>query len=212
MQGGNLQDYLRSNRSLQRAAYANTCSDVKTLTNNDLMTFAYQVSSGMQFLSSNGCIHRDLAARKVLLDKQNICKISNFRLTREVDNKHQKDCKIKSNLPVPWIALESIRNGIFTTKSNVWSFGVVLWEIVTMGNRPYPGMSEQEVTSSLQAGYRMPKPSHCEKELYSIILSCWDEDMGRRPTFAELSAILQKLTNDEKTYIEITDIDLVDDN
>ncbi|XP_070547884.1 tyrosine-protein kinase receptor Tie-1-like [Ptychodera flava] len=110
------------------------------------------------------------------------------------------------------MALESIRDGIFMTKSNVWSFGVVLWEIVTMGNRPYPGMSEQEVTSSLQAGYRMPKPSYCEQELYSIILSCWDEDMEKRPTFAKLSAILQKLTNDEKAYIEITDVDLVDDN
>ncbi|XP_070551573.1 fibroblast growth factor receptor 3-like [Ptychodera flava] len=214
MEGGNLQGILRNNRSALGSAYTNVniSNENKTLTSADLVTFAHQVSSGMEYLASRECVHRNLAARNVLLDKNIVCKIYDFGLALGVVDKPQYERKTKGKLTIRWMAMESIKDGVFTTKSDVWSFGVVLWEIVTMGNIPYQGMSEQEVTSSLREGYRMPKPSHCEKELYSTILSCWDKNPEKRPTFSELTAILQKMANDEKTYIKIMDIGSISDD
>ncbi|XP_070551585.1 tyrosine kinase receptor Cad96Ca-like [Ptychodera flava] len=212
MEGGNLQEFLRNNRPDRGSAYINISNVNKTLTNTVLVTFAHQVSSGMEFLSSRECVHRNLSARNVLLDKDTVCKISDFGLALGVVDKPQYERKTKGKLSFRWMAMESIKDGIFTTKSDVWSFGIVLWEIVTMGNIPYRGLSEQEVTSSLSEGYRMPKPSHCEQELYSIILSCWVEDPEKRPTFADLTAVLQKMANDEKNNIKIMDMELADDD
>ncbi|XP_015773225.1 PREDICTED: tyrosine kinase receptor Cad96Ca-like isoform X2 [Acropora digitifera] len=101
------------------------------------------------------------------------------------------------------MAMESLLDGVSTTKSDVWSFGVVLWEIVTLGASPYPGMNSQEVINFLQDCYRMDKPKHCSDELYVLMLDCWQVSPQRRPTFIELSQHLTKLFSDDREYIDM---------
>jgi len=101
------------------------------------------------------------------------------------------------------MALESLLDGISTPMSDVWAFGVVLWEIITLGASPYPGMGSYEVVSFLQDGHRMDKPKHCSNELYAISLNCWHLTPQRRPTFSELSNILQQMLEDDQEFINM---------
>ncbi|XP_077985343.1 fibroblast growth factor receptor-like [Glandiceps talaboti] len=209
---GNLQNYLRENRVTHDATYTNLHQRSRTLTERDLMKFALDVAMGMEFLSTKQCVHRDLAARNILINEHNVCKMGDFGLARDVVDKHQYERKTQGRLPIRWMSIESVLDDIFTTKSDVWSFGVLLWEIVSMGYRPYPGMSGQEVIQALREGYRMPKPSHCKEELYAIMISCWNEDPEKRPQFTDLVMELDHLVSDEKTYINIEDVIGVDVN
>ncbi|XP_070548225.1 tyrosine-protein kinase receptor Tie-1-like [Ptychodera flava] len=164
----------------------------------------------MDFISSKCIIHRDLATRNILVNELGVCKIAGFGLASGVVDERQYRYKIKGRLPIRWLAPETIDGTNFTTKSDVWSFGILLWEIVTMGNKPYPDMCEWEVTSSLQKGYRMPNPPHCDKDLYATMLSCWSADPQNRPGFSELKTMLFKLVKDEKIYIDVQAINPID--
>ncbi|KAF8765115.1 Tyrosine kinase receptor Cad96Ca like protein [Argiope bruennichi] len=106
-------------------------------------------------------------------------------------------------LPIRWMAPESLYDNIYTTKTDVWSFGVVMWEIVTLGSTPYPGMAAGDVMRKVREGYRMEKPEHCKREVYNILFYCWDEDPLKRPTFGELVVLLDKLLVGENDYIQL---------
>ncbi|XP_070548216.1 tyrosine kinase receptor Cad96Ca-like [Ptychodera flava] len=158
MERGNLQTYLCQVRGRKGATNTDVkCSNL-TLTNTDLLKYSHQIAIGMDFISSKCIVHRDLATRNILVNELGVCKIAGFGLASGVVDERQYRNKIKGRLPIRWLAPETIDGTNFTTKSDVWSFGILLWEIVTMGNNPYPDMCEWEVTSSLQKGYRMPNP------------------------------------------------------
>lgn len=185
--GGNLLAFLRSNRC-QDPHYVNMAS---SLNERELLKIAEDVAKGMNYLNSLNLVHRDLAARNVLLTEEKVAKVTDFGLARDV---HSEGIYTKTTtagrLPVKWMAPESIRFHIYTTKSDVWSFGVLLWEIITIGECPYPGMPARLLAGRLMAGYRMKKPANCSDELYEVMRACWQLDTEARPTFAELVTIL----------------------
>jgi len=110
-------------------------------------------------------------------------------------------------LPVKWTAIEALLHGQYTTKSDVWSFGVVLFEIATMGGCPYPNMEVLELVDKLETGYRMEKPKHISRELYSLMLSCWNENPDKRPSFLQLHSRLNQLSEENQDYINLRSYD-----
>ncbi|XP_066261761.1 tyrosine-protein kinase receptor torso-like [Euwallacea similis] len=169
----------------------------------DLLSFARQIVLGMEFLSNLKVIHRDLAARNVLITENNILKISDFGLSRDIytDNVYRKITGGK--LPFRWMALESLTHQIYTTESDVWSFGIVLWEIVTLGGNPYPTVNTEELVNWLKGGYRMERPSNCNEDLYQIMHSCWQTSPSLRPTFKELRETFDRLLESKMQYISL---------
>ncbi|XP_068685579.1 fibroblast growth factor receptor 4-like isoform X1 [Montipora foliosa] len=199
---GDLLGYLRKSRGLHDTYFKDP--DIKpqtSLTSQQLMKFAWQVADGMQYLSSRSIIHRDLAARNVWVGEREICKVTAFGMARDVGQENIYERKTKGRLPAKWTAYEALMYGTYTTKSDVWSFGVLLYEILTIGGSPYPRMDGREIAKLLQEGYRMPKPQHVDYELYKIMLSCWLEDPIARPTFLNLKDKLENMENQHKEFI-----------
>ncbi|XP_031334393.1 tyrosine kinase receptor Cad96Ca-like isoform X1 [Photinus pyralis] len=198
---GKLQSFLRNSRAERN--YNNMHGQSKTLTSRDLTSFVYQVAKGMEFLSANGIIHRDLAARNILITEDHVCKVADFGFARDVIDSHVYERKSEGRLPIRWMAPESLYDNIFTVKSDVWSFGVLIWEVVTLGSTPYTGLSAAEVMKRVRDGYRLEKPEHCRRELYNIMYYCWDKDPKQRPSFEECVELLEKLIISETDYIEL---------
>ncbi|KAG5892404.1 hypothetical protein JTB14_014754 [Gonioctena quinquepunctata] len=198
---GKLQSYLRNSRA--ERYYNNMHGHSRSLTSRDLTSFVYQVAKGMEYLSENGIIHRDLAARNILITEEHTCKVADFGFARDVIASHVYERKSEGRLPIRWMAPESLYDNIFSVKSDVWSFGVLIWEVVTLGSTPYPGMSAVEVMKKVRDGYRLDKPEHCRRELYNIMYYCWDKDAKQRPTFTECIELLEKLLMSETDYIEL---------
>ncbi|XP_033646565.1 tyrosine kinase receptor Cad96Ca-like [Asterias rubens] len=186
--------------------YINIHGITKSLSKT-LIKFARDVASGMAFLSSQKCIHRDLAARNVLVSEDMVCKVADFGLARDVMNVRIYQRESEGVLPMRWMALESLLDDVYTTESDVWSFGILLWEIVTLGARPYRLMTAKTMVAQLKEGYRMPKPRHCKEELYSMMNSCWLQNPNKRPTFRSLFKQLEKSLTIEADYIELDDLD-----
>uniref|UniRef100_A0A5F9CWB7 Vascular endothelial growth factor receptor 1 n=1 Tax=Oryctolagus cuniculus TaxID=9986 RepID=A0A5F9CWB7_RABIT len=157
------------------------------ITMEDLISYSFQVARGMEFLSSRKCIHRDLAARNILLSENNVVKICDFGLARDIYKNPDYVRKGDTRLPLKWMAPESIFDKIYSTKSDVWSYGVLLWEIFSLGGSPYPGVQmDEDFCSRLKEGMRMRAPDHATPEIYQIMLDCWHKDPKERPRFAEL--------------------------
>ncbi|XP_038065908.1 nephrin-like [Patiria miniata] len=206
MSKGQLKELLTSSRGKGKLqVYSNLHGRSKSLTSKDLIKFATDVADGMAFLASHQCIHRDLAARNVLVGENMICKVSDFGLARDVTNMRVYQRKSEARLPVRWMALESVVDDVYTTESDLWSYGILLWEIVTLGARPYPTMSFKTMISKLQEGYRMPRPEHCQDELYQMMLACWEEEPTARPSFTEIGQKLEKLLEGGHDYITLSD-------
>ncbi|XP_073455573.1 vascular endothelial growth factor receptor kdr-like isoform X1 [Aquarana catesbeiana] len=159
----------------------------KQLTMEDLICYSFQVAKGMEFLASRKCIHRDLAARNILLSENNVVKICDFGLARDIYKDPDYVRKGDARLPLKWMAPEAIFDKIYTTQSDVWSFGVLLWEIFSLGASPYPGVQiDEDFCCRLKEGTRMRPPEYCNPEMYQTMLDCWQGVPTDRPTFTEL--------------------------
>ncbi|XP_048108271.1 tyrosine-protein kinase receptor Tie-1 isoform X4 [Alosa alosa] len=198
---GNLLDFLRKSRVLETdPAFAKEHGTASTLTSQQLLQFAVDVANGMHYLSDKQFIHRDLAARNVLVGENLVAKIADFGLSRgeEVYVK-----KTMGRLPVRWMAIESLNYSVYTTKSDVWSFGVLLWEIVSLGGTPYCGMTCAELYEKLPQGYRMEKPKNCDDEVYELMRQCWRDRPYERPPFQQISVQLTRMQEARKAYVNM---------
>ncbi|XP_036683378.1 tyrosine-protein kinase HCK isoform X3 [Balaenoptera musculus] len=154
-----------------------------------LIDFSAQIAEGMAFIEQRNYIHRDLRAANILVSASLVCKIADFGLARIIED-NEYTAREGAKFPIKWTAPEAINFGSFTIKSDVWSFGILLMEIVTYGRIPYPGMSNPEVIRALERGYRMPRPEHCPEELYNIMTRCWKNRPEERPTFEYIQSVL----------------------
>jgi fyn-related kinase len=150
-----------------------------------LIDMSAQVAAGMAYLESQNYIHRDLAARNVLVGDNNIVKIADFGLARLI-KEDEYEARVGARFPIKWTAPEAANYSRFSIKSDVWSFGILLTELVTYGRIPYPGMTNAEVLHQVEHGYRMQSPQGCPPSLYDIMLECWHKDPIKRPTFETL--------------------------
>ncbi|XP_036377722.1 vascular endothelial growth factor receptor 2 [Megalops cyprinoides] len=184
------------------------------LTMEDLISYSFQVARGMEFLSSRKCIHRDLAARNILLSENNVVKICDFGLARDIYKDPDYVRKGDARLPLKWMAPETIFDRVYTTQSDVWSFGVLLWEIFSLGASPYPGVAIDEAfCRRLKEGTRMRAPEYASAEIYQTMLDCWLDRPTDRPTFSELVEHLGNLLQASaqqggKDYIPVTEVQL----
>uniref|UniRef100_A0A0A9Z5Y9 Tyrosine-protein kinase receptor n=2 Tax=Lygus hesperus TaxID=30085 RepID=A0A0A9Z5Y9_LYGHE len=167
------------------------------LNQSDLLKMAVHISSGMEYLCSHHYVHRDLAARNCLVAEDMTVKISDFGLSRDVYSSDYYRVQSKSLLPVRWMPPESILYGKFTTESDVWSYGVVLWEIYSYGLQPYYGYSNQEVIEMIRSRQLLPCPEDCPSRMYSVMMECWHEVPVRRPHFPEIAARLRAFQNSQ---------------
>lgn len=191
---GNLRDFLRNNRP----SLIELTEHMKAqLTFRDLLSIAYQIARGMSYLSSKKCIHRDLAARNVLIADDFVIKIADFGLSRNLGNTDYYRRTTHGRLPVKWLAIEALFDQQYTVKSDVWSFGILLWEIFTLGGSPYPGIPVERLFTLLKNGYRMECPIYCPSNIYEIMLHCWSENAKNRPLFSELYEKLDELLSTE---------------
>uniref|UniRef100_A0A1A9X2U1 receptor protein-tyrosine kinase n=1 Tax=Glossina brevipalpis TaxID=37001 RepID=A0A1A9X2U1_9MUSC len=197
---GNLKDFLKKNRPL--SGWGNSSiegsgeylEDKPQLTEKHLVSFAFQIARGMEYLASRRCIHRDLAARNVLVSNDYVMKIADFGLARDVQDTDYYRKKTNGRLPIKWMAPESLQDKFYDSQSDVWSYGVLLWEIMTYGDQPYPNvMSAEELYSFLITGQRMEKPFRCSLNIYMLMRQCWHFDSNARPTFSEIVENLDKI-------------------
>ncbi|XP_033757992.1 vascular endothelial growth factor receptor 1-like [Pecten maximus] len=202
--GGNLQSQLRKCRPSQLASSG---EDINTPTVKELETHALHVAKGMVYLSSIGIIHRDLAARNILVGPNRIAKICDFGLARDVEGSDMYERTSKGPSPIRWMAPESLSDQCFTRKSDVWSFGVLLWEIVTLGATPYPGMTAREVIKSVLIGKWLQCPLHCQQEQYSLMTRCWDMEPKERPSFSEIAKELEVFIESETDYLSFDNLE-----
>uniref|UniRef100_A0A3B4UX50 Hepatocyte growth factor receptor n=1 Tax=Seriola dumerili TaxID=41447 RepID=A0A3B4UX50_SERDU len=180
----------------------------------DLMGFGLQVARGMEYLASKKFVHRDLAARNCMLDESYTVKVADFGLARDVYDKEYYSVHNKSGvkLPVKWMALESLQTHKFTTKSDVWSFGVLLWELMTRGAPPYSDVNSFDITVFLLQGRRLLQPEFCPDALYTVMIECWHPKPERRPSFSELvsriSAIFSSFSGEHYVLLNTTYVNI----
>ncbi|XP_039406806.1 ephrin type-A receptor 5 isoform X11 [Corvus cornix cornix] len=152
------------------------------------------IASGMKYLSDMGYVHRDLAARNILINSNLVCKVSDFGLSRVLEDDPEAAYTTRGGkIPIRWTAPEAIAFRKFTSASDVWSYGIVMWEVMSYGERPYWEMTNQDVIKAVEEGYRLPSPMDCPAALYQLMLDCWQKDRNSRPKFDEIVSMLDKL-------------------
>nr|XP_048302272.1 ephrin type-A receptor 5 isoform X15 [Myodes glareolus] len=152
------------------------------------------IAAGMKYLSDMGYVHRDLAARNILINSNLVCKVSDFGLSRVLEDDPEAAYTTRGGkIPIRWTAPEAIAFRKFTSASDVWSYGIVMWEVVSYGERPYWEMTNQDVIKAVEEGYRLPSPMDCPAALYQLMLDCWQKDRNSRPKFDEIVNMLDKL-------------------
>ncbi|RMB91744.1 hypothetical protein DUI87_31974 [Hirundo rustica rustica] len=152
------------------------------------------IGAGMRYLSDLGYVHRDLAARNILVNSNLVCKVSDFGLSRILeDDPDAAYTTTGGKIPIRWTAPEAIAYRKFSSASDVWSYGIVMWEVLAYGERPYWNMTNRDVINSVEEGYRLPAPMGCPSTLHQLMLDCWQKERSERPRFAHIVAILDKL-------------------
>ncbi|XP_032772994.1 ephrin type-A receptor 5 isoform X8 [Rattus norvegicus] len=152
------------------------------------------IAAGMKYLSDMGYVHRDLAARNILINSNLVCKVSDFGLSRVLEDDPEAAYTTRGGkIPIRWTAPEAIAFRKFTSASDVWSYGIVMWEVVSYGERPYWEMTNQDVIKAVEEGYRLPSPMDCPAALYQLMLDCWQKDRNSRPKFDDIVNMLDKL-------------------
>ncbi|CAL7934747.1 unnamed protein product [Xylocopa violacea] len=176
--GGSLLPYLRKNAS--------------TITQQEQLRMCKDAAAGMRYLESKYCIHRDLAARNCLVGYECIVKISDFGMSREEEEYIVSDGM--KQIPIKWTAPEALNFGKYTSLCDVWSYGVLMWEIFSKGGNPYSGMSNSQAREKIDAGYRMPAPENTPDEIYRLMLRCWEYEPEKRPHFDQIYTVVETLS------------------
>ncbi|XP_070581628.1 tyrosine kinase receptor Cad96Ca-like [Ptychodera flava] len=185
---GSLKDLLHSVKDGE----SNVDKGTPSMSGDELLSFADQIACGMEHLATLKIIHRKLGIRNIFLGKGKICKIGCFSHAMKTDKEFEeiRDCQ-KGRLPLRWMAPESLKEGVFSLKTDVWTYGVMLWEIITLGQTPYPGVSSREITEYVLKGRCMEKPAQCTGQLYSLMLLCWALNPRNRPSMSVLGRELR---------------------
>lgn len=186
---GCLLDYVRNNKD--------------KIGSKPLLKYCSQIAKGMAYLEEHRMVHRDLALRNVLLQTPGCIKITDFGLAKLLDINEEEYKAVGGKMPLKWMALESIQHRIFTHRSDVWAFGVTIWELLTYGQRPYENIPAREVPTLLEKGERLPQPSICTIDVYMIMIKCWMLDAESRPPFKELAEEFAKMSRDPGRYLVI---------
>ncbi|KAG9331964.1 hypothetical protein JZ751_016321 [Albula glossodonta] len=195
-----------SPHSVQAAARPDQASRVEAQTENmvakndgrftviQLVGIQRGMASGMKYLSDMSYVHRDLAARNILVNSNLVCKVSDFGMSRVLEDDPEAAYTTRGGkIPIRWTAPEAIAYRKFTSASDVWSYGIVMWEVMSYGERPYWDMSNQDVIKAIEEGYRLPPPMDCPVALHQLMLDCWQKDRGDRPKFSQIVNMLDKL-------------------
>ena len=172
--------------------------DGQSLKLPQLINMGAQVAAGMAYLGKKNCIHQSLGAKNILVGENLICKVAGFSSARVISKEAYK-VPTGTKFPIKWTAIEAVLHNYFTTKCDVWSFGILLWEIITYGSSPYPRMTDDEVIEALQTGYRIPCPDDCPEQLYGIMKECWRDEAASRPTFKAVQRRMELWTKTKPT-------------
>ncbi|XP_040570553.1 vascular endothelial growth factor receptor 1 [Lepeophtheirus salmonis] len=174
------------------------------LKTEDLLDWAMQITNGMEYLSQKQVVHRDLACRNILIAKNNVIKICDFGLSRNMYKTYSSSNKKSSPVPVKWLSIESLKYGTFTRRSDIWSFGVVLWEMFTLGRLPYPNMEYGNLLPFLESGKRMEQPMYCPDSIYYRIMRiCWSENPSERPSWIAMRDTFEFMVSNKRDMEEL---------
>ncbi|CAA91146.3 Tyrosine-protein kinase receptor old-1 [Caenorhabditis elegans] len=215
VENGDLLSFLRDNRIYFTNDQWTLETEQDSLSLVDLLSFAFQIAKGMEYLIHVPCVHRDLALRNVLIKKNRIIRIADFGLARRHKNKdYYKTQSVDTPLPIHWMAPESIDKLLFTQKSDVWSYGVCLYELFSLGKSPYENVIKYDqrdfywkyVLSYLNEGKRLAQPAHADAEIYNVMKLCWDLDMNSRTTFLDCIEFFEKelKTTSNEYFLDLT--------
>uniref|UniRef100_A0A7N8XDW1 receptor protein-tyrosine kinase n=1 Tax=Mastacembelus armatus TaxID=205130 RepID=A0A7N8XDW1_9TELE len=166
------------------------------------------IASGMKYLADMNYVHRDLAARNILVNSNLVCKVSDFGLSRFLEDDTSDPTytsALGGKIPIRWTAPEAIQYRKFTSASDVWSYGIVMWEVMSYGERPYWDMTNQDVINAIEQDYRLPPPMDCPSALHQLMLDCWQKDRNNRPKFSQIVNNLDKMIRNPNTLKQVTD-------
>ncbi|KAJ7388654.1 hypothetical protein OS493_036508 [Desmophyllum pertusum] len=194
---GNLLDYLQQNQKNDETNYS---QKVCTLSKVEKLRIALDVSKGMKHIAERKCIHKDLAARSIRLGKNSVAKVTNIGSSRDIyDRTFYEDISTGKLSAAKWMAPETLESMNFSSESDVWSFGILLWEMETGGDVPYPEIEAKDLLQSLKSGHRMDKPAMSSDVIYEVMTKCWQSSANERPKFSELCMVLDTLVTRETT-------------
>ncbi|KAH8285468.1 hypothetical protein KR054_009679 [Drosophila jambulina] len=186
---GCLLDYVRNNRD--------------KIGSKALLNWSTQIAKGMSYLEEKRLVHRDLAARNVLVQTPSLVKITDFGLAKLLSSDSNEYKAAGGKMPIKWLALECIRNRVFTSKSDVWAFGVTIWELLTFGQRPHENIPAKDIPDLIEVGLKLEQPEICSLDIYCTLLSCWHLDAAMRPSFKHLTTVFAEFARDPGRYLAI---------
>ncbi|XP_023305404.2 epidermal growth factor receptor isoform X1 [Lucilia cuprina] len=186
---GCLLDYVRNNRD--------------KIGSKALLNWSTQIAKGMSYLEEKRLVHRDLAARNVLVQTPSCVKITDFGLAKLLNNDSNEYKAAGGKMPIKWLALECIRHRVFTSKSDVWAFGVTIWELLTFGQRPHENIPAKDIPDLIEVGLKLEQPEICSLDIYCTLLSCWHLDAEMRPSFKQLVNVFAEFARDPGRYLAI---------